>query len=503
MNLLTLTLCLPLVGAICIGLFPLKGREAYWAALTASILMLLCTLRIAWIFQDALPEGDSLFRLVEFYPWFPDLNLSYKVGIDGISLTLLILTSIVTVAAVGVSAHVEESPRTFFAGLLLISAGAFGAFISLDLMLLYIFHELALIPTFLLIGFWGSSTYRERVATKLTIYLTAGSLLLLIGLLAFYFLLPPNIRTFDMEALRLSLSAPNAPTGLILRSHELWVYPLILFGFGILISLFPFHTWAPQGYANAPTAVAMLHAGVLKKFGLYGIIRVSQVFLPFGAMSYWMDVLAVLLLCNIIYVGYVAMAEKDMNYMLGFSSVSHMGYIFLGIISHTLIGISGAIFLMFAHGLTASLGFAISGYVYRKTGTRDMTQLGGLAKSMPFMAVLFGMVAFASAGLPGFGNFAAEILIFFGAWDKHRVVTIIALWGVVISSVYMLRAFRNVFLGDLKPTQDPASVITMSYIERLPYLLLISVLVIIGFCPSLLLNLIKPGVEQWFVLIGK
>src|SRR5262249_30188336 len=304
---------------------------------------------------------------------------------------------------------IEKSESLFYANLLFVAAGAIGAFSSLDLFFFYAFHELALIPTFLLIGIWGSGN-RFAAAWKVTIYLGLGSFVLLLGLILLYRSVPTTLRTFDLRALQ-----TIAANGGIEAHAQNQIFLLLLIGFGVLISLFPFHTWAPEAYASAPAPAAMLHAGVLKKFGLYGLLRIALPLLPDGA-QYWRTLLVVLLLGNIIYVGLVTIAQKRLDWMLGYSSVMHIGYILLGIALAKLIGLNGAAVLMFAHGLSIALLFAISGEIRRRTGTLAFSELGGLAKVMPFAGFAFGVAASAAIGLPGFANFAGEVMIFFGAF---------------------------------------------------------------------------------------
>jgi len=310
---------------------------------------------------------------------------------------------------------------------------------------------------------------------------------------------PEAARSFDLRALQTAASA-----GQIAPGAQQQIYLLLLIGFGILISLFPFHTWAPQAYASAPAPAAMLHAGVLKKFGLYGLLRIAVPMLPEGS-RHWAWLLIVLLLGNIIYVGLVTIAQKRLDWMLGYSSVMHMGYIFLGIASGNLLGTTGAAILMFAHGLSIALLFAISGQVRDRTGTLRLDELGGLGKIMPLASFAFGLGAFASIGLPGFANFAAEIMVFFGAFRNgadfagfhiYQVTTLLALWGVVISAVYMLRAYRATFMGT-RP-DGLATAVDISSGLRLPIALLVGTLLWIGFFPHLLVRVLTPTFRSTF-----
>ncbi len=501
-------LLVPLVAAILVLLgAPARRTSLAAAALNFVLVLIQCTLY----------HGRFTFTLFEV---IPSMDLKFLVGLDGLSLMMLLLTSVVTLSAVWVTPKVEHNENAFYSCLLFISAGAVGAFVSFDLFFFYAFHELALIPTFLLIGIWGHGENREAAAWKITIYLAVGSFILLLGLVGLYVSLPPLHRTFDLT--QIALLAPIAP------SAQHWIFPLLLVGFGILISLFPFHTWAPSAYAAAPTPAAMMHAGILKKFGLYGLLRIAVPLLPIG-MQQWMNVLLVLLVGNILYVGYVTIAQKRLDMMLGYSSVMHMGYIFLGISSLNIVGLSGAALMMFAHGLSIAVLFAVAGEIRTRTGTMRLDELGGLARSMPFLALVFGLGMFASIGLPGFANFASEVMVFFGAFryqasllssdmmsvyktsgthvtslsglDYHQIATICALWGVVISAVYMLRAYRQTFLGavrsevvgqpDLGQTTSRGDLVGS---QRWAIGLLVAGLLIIGFKPQVMLDLLTPSI---------
>jgi NADH-quinone oxidoreductase subunit M len=373
---------------------------------------------------------------------------------------------------------------------LLISAGALGAFASTDLFFFYAFHELALIPTFIMIGLFGRGDRREA-AWKITIYLGVGSIVLLAGLLW----LSNLTGTLDMTKM-------IATAGTIDPAAQKGIAALLLIGFGTLVSLFPFHSWAAPAYASAPAPVAMLHAGVLKKFGLYGLLRIAIPLLPDGLQA-WLTPLLVLLLGNILWVGLVTISQKRLDGMLGNSSVMHMGYIFLAIAAliampSNPLAKPAAVLLMFAHGISIALLFCLADRIERNTGSLDFTDLGGLAKPAPALAFLFGIGAMASIGLPGLANFAGEVLVFLSSFQNYNgtnglspveITCILAIWGVVISAVYMLRAYRSVFHGPtVKATANAADI---TFAERIPALLLILALLAVGLYPNLLLNLLK------------
>jgi NADH-quinone oxidoreductase subunit M len=479
----------PIVAAILI----MAGAPARKAALAASVL----TFAAALFLFVSFDQNQHDFQRVTSFTISPEWHLSFTTGIDGLSLVMVLLATIVTLAAVWFTGTIEKYENAFYACLLFVSAGAIGAFASIDLFFLYAFHELALIPTFLLIGIWGSGN-RVAAAWKITIYLAIGSFILLLGLILLYQSFPASARSFDIRALRAAASL-----GQITADAQSHVYLLLLIGFGILISLFPFHTWAPEAYASAPAPAAMLHAGVLKKFGLYGLLRLAIPLLPDGA-RHWADLLVVLLLGNIIYVGLVTIAQKRLDWTLGYSSVMHIGYIFLGIASATILSTTGAVVLMFAHGLSIALLFALAGELRKRTGTLAFDELGGLAKLMPFAGLAFGFGTFAAIGLPGLANFAGEIMIFFGAfkngWEISRfhifqIATVLALWGVVISTVYMLRAYRKVFTGALNERWKEIADLRLSL--RVPVTLLVGALLCCGFFPQSLVRIVTPAFSSY------
>lgn len=491
MSPLLFLILVPLVAAA----FIVVGSNARFTALIASLTNLLFSLVLLAVY----PRGSG-YQFVSEFPIVPSLGINFTLGADGLSLVMLLLSTLVTVAAVAVAKAPERNAGWFFASLLFISAGVIGAFSSIDLFFFYMFHELALVPTFLLIGIWGSGD-RQAAAWKATIYLALGSFVLLLGLLGLYLIQPEGFRSFDLRKIILLADA-----GFL--GGNSWVYLLLLVGFGILVSLFPFHTWAPQAYSSAPSPAAMLHAGVLKKFGLYGLIRTAVPIFP-DAVAEFSNLLLILLVGNILFVGYVTISQRKLDWMLGYSSVMHMGYIFLGIAALNLLSVTGSSLMLFAHGLSIAALFALGGELRERTGTLDFSELGGLAKAMPAFALLFGFAAFASIGLPGFVNFAGELLIFFGAFaggtplfgfshgrevfalNSFQIATACAVWGVVISAIYMLRAYRRIFFG---PLADRWSRLTEIHgLPRAAIATLIVVMLAFGFFPQIIVNLLTSG----------
>jgi NADH-quinone oxidoreductase subunit M len=479
----------PIAAALAILLGAPARKTALWsAAITLGATLLL------WLGFEGGTRGG--YEMVTSFPVSADWKINFILGIDGLSLMMLLLTALVLFAAVWFTGEIAQHRNAFYACLLFIAAGAIGAFASLDLFFFYAFHELALVPTFLLIGIWGSGD-RQVAAWKITIYLATGSFILLLGLIMLYRAVPEAARSFDFRDLQQSAI-------LIPAKEQGNIFLLLLFGFGILISLFPFHTWAPQAYASAPAPAAMLHAGVLKKFGLYGLLRLALPMLPAGVQQY-NTLLIYLLLGNIIYVGLVTIAQKRLDWMLGYSSVMHMGYIFLGIASGTLVGTTGAAVLIFAHGISIALLFALAGEIRQRTGTLALEDLGGLGKLMPLAGFAFGLAAFASIGLPGFSNFAGEVMVLFGTFRNganperftiYQIATVLGLWGVVISAVYMLRAYRSVFMGAMGDSLGV--VVDLRRSLRLPIILLVAATIWFGFFPQTFVRLVTPTFKTYF-----
>jgi NADH-quinone oxidoreductase subunit M len=471
------------------------------------------------------PAAQGGYAYVMDCPWatlqgLPPIRFHF--GVDGISLPLVFLTAIVTFAAIAISPASIRRSSEYYCYLLLMSLGAMGAFISLDLFFFFIFHEFALIPTFLLIGIWGTQN-RQFAAFQVTIYLMAGSLILLAGLIALVMALPAEARTFDIVALQNYITGIPGdlahPAHLIATSTQGIIFLLLLVGFGILVGLFPFHSWAPPGYASAPPAAAMLHAGVLKKFAIYGMIRIAIPMLHEGFETCLPLILA-LLAGNLLYAGFVTMAQKELPTMIGFSSVMHMGYLFLGVACWNIIGVTGAVILMVGHGLSVALLFGLSGEITHRSGENRFTELGGLAKRAPVLAVLFSFASMASMGVPGLANFAGEVMVFFGSFSAMPSLIffgVIAIYGTVITAIFQLRAIKTVFYGPMPARYQsrdsgtsaalvsggggeavlplPGMTDTSALVEHAPYVLLILASLVIGFMPFLLIHLVEPSVS--------
>jgi NADH-quinone oxidoreductase subunit M len=484
MSPVTLLILLPFIGILAILLTPAKQAFAWrlWAQISSG-LAALASLFVFFGFQP----GGAGYQMVQRLEWNSDLGLAFHVGVDGLNVGLLLATALVGFAAVWVSDEIEKFPKLFYVLLLTMIGGALGAFASLDLFFVYFFNEFALLPTFLMIGIWGRGDQKNFATFQITLYLSLGALVALVGLVCLYALSGAN--TLDVLVLGAWLKEHPLPAGL-----QTLIFGLLLLGFGTLVGLFPFHSWAPLGYGVAPTATAMMHAGILKKVGLFVLLRAAFPLLPLGVQN-WTGVLAVLCLGNLLYCGWVAMRQKDLNMLLGNSSLAHMGFVFLALASTTVIGITGAVLVMVAHAFLAALEFALSGYIYRRAGTLEMSMLGGTFRQMPFIGAALIAALMAGCGVPGFANFAGEITVLFGVWSVMPWHVVVAAWGgLVIGGVYMLRAIRKVAHGEVGKVLEGKS--DAEGVARVPYLILLLALVYFGVAPGVLVDRIRPSAER-------
>ncbi|HEX3797799.1 MAG TPA: NADH-quinone oxidoreductase subunit M [Verrucomicrobiae bacterium] len=473
------TVYISFIGVVALMLLPPNRPQlACGVALLAALLgLLLGVLGIK-------AHGGGM-QTVAQVPWIPSLGITYYLGADGISLTLVLLTGIAAVVGVLFSWNIETRAKEFFAFYLALIGGVYGVFLSFDLFLLFVFYELAIIPKYFLVAIWGS-TKREYGAMKLALYSFVGSAMVLIGIIAAYVV--AGAKTMNL----MELAAFPFP-----ETFQHWAFPLVFIGFAILAGLWPFHTWAPTGHVAAPTAASMLLAGVVMKLGAYGALRVAMTLFPAGLL-YWHDTIGLLAVIGIVYGAMVALVQKDFKFVIGYSSVSHMGFVLLGLMTINAIGLNGAVLQMFSHGIIAGLLFAVVGrMVYDRTHTRDLTMLEGmnLGKSLPFAAGVFAIAGFASMGLPGFSGFAAELQVLIGAWDAFPTFAALAGLGILIGVAYTLRAMHNAFFGE--PVEEfeimaqELPPITMP--ERVGAVILLATTVIIGLFPNLLLKLIADG----------
>ncbi len=479
---LLVSIAAPLALALLIGL-GLPKRWSVRLSYIAFAIPLLLALHAAWHFGAA--TKSSGYAFLTTYSTGLDtvgnLGISLKLGLNGISMPLFLMAGIVGFAA-GLYAIQSQAERLkiYLMLLLIMQGGLMGVFASVDIFFFYFFHELALIPTFIMVGVWGGRD-RSYAAMKMTIYLTIGAMISLVGLIALY--VKSGASSFDLIQLREYVAAhPIAETA------QKNIFGLLMFGFGILVSLWPLHTWAPLGYGAAPSSNAMLHAGVLKKFGLYGLIQVGLPLLPAGAL-HWSHPLAWLaVIGNVLVIGFVTIAQRDLKQMIGYSSVMHMGYAFLGIAAGSTLGVGGVVLMMVAHGLSVALLFLLATSIYHRTHTFVMEDMGGLAVRAPVLAALFVAGTFASIGLPGFANFWGELTIFVALWKLSPTITALAVAGVIISAIYGLRSTARIFFGP--PSARFAEVaakhppMDLRWNEKIPALLLLAGLLFVGFWPK-------------------
>ena len=455
--------------------------------------MLVLVALVVWMRFSSAAKTDGYAFLTRYSTGLDALGIGLKLGLNGISLPLFVMAGLVGLAA-GLYAIQSQAERlkVYLMLLLIMQGGLMGVFASVDVFFFYFFHELALIPTFIMVGVWGGRD-RSYAAMKMTIYLTLGAMISLGGLIALY--VKSGANSFDLIALKAHLAAH--PLAATVQNN---IFGLFLFGFGILVSLWPLHTWAPLGYGAAPSSNAMLHAGVLKKFGLYGLIQVGLPLLPDGA-GHWAQPLAWLaVIGNVLVVGLITIAQRDLKQMIGYSSVMHMGYAFLGIAAGSVLGVGGVVMMMVAHGLSVALLFQLATCVHHRTHTFAMDEMGGLAQSAPVLAAFFVAATFASIGLPGFANFWGELTIFVALWKFSPLCTTLAVAGVVISAIYGLRSAARVFFGP--PTERLTEVaakhplVDLRWSEKVPALVLLAALLFIGFWPKSLSDSINVAVSE-------
>ncbi len=431
--------------------------------------------------------GGPVVDIIVEKPWIPEIGVEFILAVDGISIVLVLLTGLAAIAGVLFSWNIEHRVKEYFAFYLTLIGGVYGVFLSFDLFLLFVFYEIAIVPKYFLIAIWGS-TRREYGAMKLALYSFAGSALVLIGILATYVVADAN--SFDL----FQLATHEYP-----ESFQIWAFPLVFIGFAVLAGIWPFHTWAPTGHVAAPTATSMLLAGVVMKLGAYGAFRVAITLFPLGLQA-WQNEIALLAVIGIVYGAMVAWTQKDLKFVIGYSSISHMGFVLLGLATLNVVGWSGAVLQMFSHGILAGLLFAVVGrMIYERTHTRDLQELSGmaLAKRLPFVAFVFVVAGLASMGMPGFSGFVAEIQVLIGAWQAFPLYSVIAGVGILIGVGYTLKAIQLVFFPPegtpVTGLSEPFAPVTLPKKVGAWMLMLVSLWV--GLYPRLLLDWIVPAFE--------
>ncbi len=491
---LFMSILFPFVGGMILVLFPpSRSREVRYFSTVVAGLTLALSIAIFAMYD----YGEGGYQLLQEFMWLEEpVNITFSLGIDGISAPMVLLTGIVMFTAVLVSQNIHHRTKEFFVLFMFLVSGVYGVFVTRDLFFLFFFYELAVLPMYPLIGIWGSSTdfgtfqrTKEYGAMKLVLYLVAGSVLVWIAILAVYVVaFQEGSPTFSLETL-----SELAQAGTFSETFQVLFFPFFMVGFGVLAGLWPFHTWSPDGHVAAPTSVSMIHAGVLMKLGAYGIIRVGMMVLPEGAQA-WMPVLIGLGTVNVLYGAISAMAQRDLKYVVGYSSVSHMGYVLMGIATLHPLGVGGAVLQMFSHGIMTALFFALVGVIYDRTHLRDITALEGLAKRMGVTASLFAVAGLASLGLPGLSGFVAELLVFVGTFKTYLPLAVLAVIGAALTAVYILRLLAKVFFGPISPQWEHLRGATR--VEMGATGILALVLLVVGVWPLPLMNVINAGVSD-------
>lgn len=489
LNLLSWIIFLPVIGLVVIALLPKPGQKTVrWIALMAALASFIVSLAVFFMFDKSLP-GQMQF--VEKAPWIPAINSFYSLGVDGLSLPLVMLMTFLGVVSVLISWKIELRPKEYFIWLLLLESSILGVFLSLDLVLFFLFWELELIPMYFLITIWGSGR-KEYAAYKYLIYTLTGSAFMLAGILCTYFI----TNTMDITALA---GMQFGTTFIPLQ----FLFFLLMIGFCIKLPVFPFHTWLPDAHTNAPTAASVILAGALLKMGGYGIIRVCVSMLPQVAVQY-APIMCILAVIGIIYGAGVTMRQTDLKRLIAYSSVSHMGYVLLGIFALNQVALSGAALQMFSHGLITGLLFAMVGTVYDRTHTREINTLRGLARQLPVITVVFSVAGLASLGLPGTVGFVAEFIVFNGTFTSHvpfaQVYALIGVLGIVLTSGYILWMLQRVFYE--YPLERYDHLKDADLVEKIAIFSFVAVIMLFGICPAIITDIINTGIMPIAKLIG-
>ena len=498
LSILTLIMLAPVIGSVIVLLIPKQQDLAIKIVAAASVgFSLLLSLYVCFAYDRVLGG----FQFVEKTPWIASLGISYHVGVDGFSAPQLLLTAIVGFCACLITFRLDDRPREYLGFLLVLIGGVFGSFIALDTVLMLIFYELVLFPVYVLVAGWGSKN-REYAAMKLTIYLFLGSLVAIVGLLAVYFKTGSSFDFLDMQAGIAKLGAEGV------AFQKIWFLPVFV-GFGVLASIFPLHNWSPDGYAAAPTGVSMLHGGVLKATGAYCALRFGVQVMPEGA-KFWMPLVAFFCMAGLLYAALIAFRQTDLKYIIGFSSVSHLGLVLLGIAALNTDGFNGAGLELFAGGVMTGLMFSLVGMIYERSHERDYTKLNGLIRVFPLAGVGFVIGSLAAMGMPGFSGFPAEFQIFKGLWAAAQtdslmfpgklnwtfgIIAIFAVLSIVITAAWTLRVAGKVFFSDPE-TKEWQDLPPLTSLDKLAIVIPCFVIVLVGILPNTVMSVIASGVQS-------
>ncbi len=490
MDILTLFIIVPVI-TILVLFFAKNLQQARVIALAGMFVQLLMALHLVYAYFQERKTNQDLMVFQRDFVWFEQFNIHYIIGVDGISVAMIVLSSIVVLAGVFISWKMEELPKEFFISLIVLATGVFGFFISLDLFTMFVFYEIAVIPMYLLIGIWGSGP-KEYSAMKLTLMLMGASAVLLVGIFGIYF--NSNADGGSLTFNILEIAKVNIPV----EAQKLF-FPLTFIGFAVLGALFPFHTWSPDGHASAPTAVSMLHAGVLMKLGGYGVFRVAMYLLPEGSML-WANFFIVLAVIGVFYGALAAIHQTDLKYINAYSSVSHLGMVLFALLMLNKTAWTGAILQSLSHGFMTALFFALIGMIYERTHTRDVKKLGGLLKVIPFISVMYVIAGLASLGLPGFSGFMAEMQIFVGAFQHpdmfHRIATIFTVSAIVITAVYILRVVGMMLMGPVK-NEEYNVLPQATWYEKTGVLLLLIPITFMGVMPFWITEMVRESIQPF------
>ena len=490
MDILSLFIIVPVITVLAL-VFTKGLKKARLVSMVGSVIQLGMAINLVFAYFKERTVNDAIMVFTKDVVWYEKFNIHYNIGVDGVSVTLLLLTAIVVLAGVFISWKMNDLPKEFFIALIVLSIGVYGFFISIDLFTLFVFFEIAVIPMYLLIGIWGTGP-KEYSAMKLTLMLMGASAVLLVGILGIYFNSNADggALTFNI----LEIAQVNIP----FEAQKLF-FPLVFIGFAVIGALFPFHTWSPDGHASAPTAVSMLHAGVLMKLGGYGIFRVAMYLLPEGTL-HWSWFFIILATIGVIYGAFSAIKQTDLKYINAYSSVSHLGMVLFALLMLNKTAWNGAILQSLSHGFMTALFFALIGMIYGRTHTRDIYKLGGLLKVIPFISVIYVIVGLASLGLPGLSGFVAEMNIFVGAFQHedmfYRVSTIIVVSAIVVTAVYILRAAGIMLMGPVK-NEAYLNLPKVTWYEKTGILLLLIPIVGMGVAPLWLSDMIMESLQPF------
>ncbi len=480
-HILTYMTFIPIAGMLIVLCLPGAAHNLIrWTAAISTVPPLLLAI---WLFAN-FDRSQAGFQFIEHYKWIPSFNIEYFVGVDGISITMVLLTALLSFLCMFASWGLEKAVKGYFALFLLLDAAMMGVFVALDFFLFYIFWELMLLPMYFLIGIWGGPR-REYAAIKFFLYTLAGSVLMLLALLALYFSQTPH--TFDMT----KLMAAHATYA---HNFQIVLWIALFIGFAIKIPAFPFHTWLPDAHVEAPTAISVILAGILLKMGTYGILRINFGMLPVATAELSYYFLGALGAFNIVYGALCAMAQTDMKKLVAYSSISHMGYVMLGMASFTPQGIQGAVLQMFNHGTVTAMLFLLVGVIYDRAHHREIAGFGGLASVMPVYTGVAGLAFFAALGLPGLSAFISEVLVLIGAWQRYPILTAIGASAVILTAGYILWMMQRIFLG--KVNEKYADLPEISGRELFTLAPLAVIVVILGFYPRPVLDLMSQSLNS-------